>query len=107
MRPEHRAEQVVRVVDVGHPVAHRFVDGILQRAAAGIDASHLGAEQPHADDVQRLAGHVLGAHVDVALEAEQRARGRGGDAVLPRAGFGDDAPLAHAARRAAPARGRC
>ena len=39
MRPEHRAEQVVRVADVGHPVAHRFVDGVLQRAAAGVDAA--------------------------------------------------------------------
>ncbi len=40
--------------------------------------------------------HVLGAHVDDALEAEQRAgRGRG-HAVLPGAGLGDDAPLAHA-----------
>ena len=56
---------------------------------------HLCAEQAHAEDVQRLAAHVLGAHVDVALEAEQRARRRGGDAVLAGACFGDDAPLAH------------
>ena len=48
------------------------------------------------NDVERLALHVLGAHVDVALEAEQRARGRRRDAVLPGAGFGDDAALAHA-----------
>ena len=48
------------------------------------------------NDVQRLALHVLGAHVDVALEAEQRARRRRRDAVLPGAGLGDDAPLAHA-----------
>ena len=40
--------------------------------------------------------HVLGAHVDDALEAEQRAGRRGGDAVLAGAGLGDDAPLAHA-----------
>ena len=69
--------------------------------------AHLGAEQPHAEHVQRLALHVLGAHVDVALEAEQRAGGGGRDAVLARAGFGDDAPLAHARRRAAPGRARC
>ena len=48
------------------------------------------------NDVERLALHVLGAHVDVALEAEQRARRRRRDAVLPGAGLGDDAPLAHA-----------
>ena len=82
--------------DVGDPVAHRFVDRVLQRAAARVDAQHLGAEQPHAEDVQRLALHVLRAHVDVALEAEQRAGGRRRDAVLARAGLGDDPPLAHA-----------
>ena len=57
---------------------------------------HLGAEQPHAEDVERLPLHVLGAHVDVAVEAEQRADRRGGDAVLAGAGLGDDPALAHA-----------
>ena len=33
MRAEHRPEQVVAVGDVGDPVAHRLVDGVLQRAA--------------------------------------------------------------------------
>src|SRR5262249_45475063 len=44
------------------------------------------------------AAHVFNAHIDDALEAEQRAHGRGSDTVLPRAGLGDDAALAHAAR---------
>ena len=48
------------------------------------------------NDVQRLARHVLGAHVDDALEAEQRAGGGRRDAVLAGAGLGDDARLAHA-----------
>ena len=95
MRPEHRAEEVVRVADVRDPVAHRFVDGVLQRAAAGVDAEHLGAEQTHPEDVQRLPSHVLGAHVDVAVEAEERARRRRRHAVLTGAGLGDDPPLAH------------
>ena len=98
MRTERRAKQVVRVADIGDPVAHRFVDRILQRLAAGIDLTDRRAEQLHADDVQRLATHVLGAHVDMALEAEQRARGRRGDTVLTCAGFGDDALLAHSLR---------
>ena len=96
MRPERRAEQVVRVFGPRDPVAHRFVDRVLERAAAGVDALDLGAEQPHAEDVERLARHVFGAHVDDALEAEQRARGGAGDAVLAGAGLGDDALLAHA-----------
>ena len=52
----------------------------------------------HAEDVQRLPLHVLGAHVDVAVEPEQRAGRRRRDAVLAGAGLGDDAPLAHALR---------
>ena len=59
---------------------------------------HRRAEQLHADDVQRLAPHVLGAHVDAALEAEQRARGRRRDAVLP-------APVSATMRRLAHALG--
>ena len=54
------------------------------------------AEQLHPLHVRALAPHVLGAHVDDALEPEQRARGRGRDAVLAGAGLGDDARLAHA-----------
>ena len=84
-------------VDVGHPVAHRFVDRVLQRAAARIHLAHGRAEQPHAQHVGRLPRHVFGAHVDVALEAEQRAGRRRRDAVLSRARLGDDAALAHAA----------
>ena len=50
----------------------------------------------HAEDVERLAPDVLGAHVDDALQAQQRARRGGGDAVLPRARLRDDALLADA-----------
>ncbi len=52
----------------------------------------------HAEDVELLAAHVFGAHVDDALESEESADGGGGDAVLAGSGFGDDAVLAHAAR---------
>ena len=60
--------------------------------------AHLGAEQAHALDVRALAAHVLGAHVDDALEAEARADGRGRDAVLAGAGLGDDPRLAEPLR---------
>jgi hypothetical protein len=60
------------------------------------DAAHLRAQQPHAQHVQLLAGHVHIAHVDHALQAEQRADGGRGHAVLARAGLGDDALFAHA-----------
>ena len=64
-----------------------------------LTAAHLGAQQPHAEDVQLLAAHVLLAHVDDALHSEERADGGGGHAVLSRAGLGDDALLAHPPRQ--------
>ena len=57
--------------------------------------THLGAEELHAPDVQSLALDVDRAHVDQAVEPEQRRGGRCGDAVLAGAGLGDDPPLAH------------
>ena len=86
----------MRGADVGDPVAHGFVDGVFQGARAGIDAANLGSQQAHAEDVEFLAAHVFGAHVDDAFESEQGADGGGGDSVLAGSGFRDDAALAHA-----------
>ena len=95
MRPRRGAEAVVGVVGVGHPVAERLVDRVLERLRAGLHGDHLGAQQPHPGDVQRLARGVDRAHVDHAVQAEQRARGRGRHAVLAGAGLGDHPRLAH------------
>ena len=86
----------MRGADVGDPVAHGFIDGVFEGARTGIYAADFGAEQAHAEDVEFLAAHVFGAHVDDALEAQQRADGSRGDSVLAGAGFGDHAVLAHA-----------
>ncbi len=53
-------------------------------------------KQPHAQHVQLLPLHVHIAHVNGALQAQQRADGCGGHAMLPRAGLGNHALLAHA-----------
>src|SRR6266550_5474880 len=95
MRAENGAEEIVRGTDVGNPIPHGLVDGILERAAAGIDADDLRAEHAYARDVEGLARHVFRAHVDDALEAEMRGDGGGSDAVLARASFRDNARLAH------------
>ena len=58
------------------------------------DRTDLGAERPHPEHVRRLAPDVLLAHEHDARQAEQRARGRGRDAVLAGAGLGDDPRLA-------------
>ena len=96
-RPDHRADDVVGRSHVGHPVPDRRADGLLERPRAGLDGDDLGIEQAHALDVRRLAPNVLGAHVDDALEAEQRACRCGRDAVLTRAGLRDHARLSHPA----------
>ncbi len=88
----------MRGMDVGHPVAHGFADGVLQSAAAGWRRPPLWRRASHAENVQALPPHVLFAHIDDAFEPEERADGGGGDAVLAGAGFGDDALLAHAPR---------
>ncbi len=98
VRADARADQVVGRLDVRDPVADRLARGLLERPGAELDRAHLGAEQVHALDVRALPLHVLGAHVDDAVEPEARADGRGGDPVLARARLGDDPLLAEPAR---------
>ena len=82
-RSDARADDVVGRLHVCHPVADRRRDCLLERARAGLDGLHAGPEQPHALDVGLLAAHVLGPHVDDALEVEQ---GAGSRRRRPRAG---------------------
>ena len=86
------------VGDAARPLAHRLADGVLQRPGAALYRMDRRAEQPHAVDVERLALDVLASHEDLALHAEERRRRRRRDAVLPRAGLGYEARLAHALR---------
>ena len=92
------ADDVVGVADVCHPVSYCLIGRVLQRCRAAVDGDDLGAEEAHPVDVERLPAHVLAAHVHEASEAERGARGRGRNPVLPRSGFRDDPPLAHALR---------
>jgi hypothetical protein len=96
MWSERGPQKIVRITDVGDPVPHGLVDRILQRLATGIDLTHRRAQELHAQDIRGLTPHVLGAHVHMALEAEQCTRGRARDAVLSGASLGDDTRLAHA-----------
>ena len=99
MRPRHRADDVVGVAYVGHPVAQRLVHGVLQRAGAARHRIDLGAQELHAEHVGLLALDVGCAHEDLARQPEARAHRGDGDAVLAGARLGDDARLAHAARQ--------
>ena len=98
MRADRRSEQVVGGAHVGDPVADRLVDGVLQSSAARVDLTYLRSEELHAEHVGFLPARIDGAHIDDALEPEQRARGRARDAMLPRPRLGDDAVLPHASR---------
>ena len=59
MRAQHAAQQIVRVADVGHPVAHGLIDGIFQCARTRLHAAHLSPQQAHAEDVQLLPAHIF------------------------------------------------
>ena len=96
MRSDGRTDEVVRIPDVGDPIPHGLVDGVLEGALPLLDGHDLGAEGVHAEDVELLPLAVDGAHVHGAVQAEHGADGGGGDAVLAGAGLGDDAGLADA-----------
>ena len=86
----------MRVAQVRNPVAHRFVDGFLQSLLSRVNRHDFRAEHFHAIHVEFLPLAIHRAHVDDAFHPEHRGDGGGGDAVLARAGLGDDAGLAHA-----------
>ena len=107
MRPRYRADDVVGVAHVRHPVAQRLVHGVLQGAGAARDRVDLGAEQLHAEYVGLLTLDVGCAHEDLARQPEACAHGRDGDAVLARTRLGDDARLPHAHAPAGSDQGSC
>ena len=96
MRTQRRAQQIESRLHIGDPIAHGFVDGVFERAAAAFHRDDFGAQQLHAEDIRLLPADIDGAHIDVAFQTQQRHGGRRADAMLPGAGFGDDAAFAHA-----------
>lgn len=97
VRAGHGADDVEGVAHVGDPVAHRFVERVLERGRTGGHRDHRRTEQLHAIDVDLLPFDVGGAHVDQAFQAQTCSDSGAGHAVLAGAGLGDDAGLAHAA----------
>src|SRR5205823_159746 len=95
---DYRADDVVSRPHVRDPVANRLRSRVLERLRPGGHLFDLGSEQLHAPDVHRLPAHVLGAHVDGALEAEPRRHCGHGHAVLSRAGLCNHALLFHPQR---------
>ena len=96
VRARHGTDDVKSIVDIGHPVAHGFIQRVFQGFAATGHWHHRGTQQFHAVDVGALAFDVLAAHVNHTFQAVTRADGGCGHAVLACAGFGNHAGLAHA-----------
>ncbi len=98
MRACNRANDVESIFDVGHPVAHRFIQRIFQRAAATADRHYRRSQQLHAINIGRLARHVFFAHINHAFHRVARRDGRRGHTMLAGTGFRDYAGLAHPLR---------
>ena len=77
------------------PLPHGLGHGVLQRGRASGDGDDRSPQQAHPVDVQRLANRVFLAHEDHAFHVQQGRGGGSGHAVLPRAGLGNEAGLAH------------
>ena len=92
----HRAKQIVRVFDIGDPIAQCLIDRVLKNAIAQSDFDHFGSKHPHAGHIQRLTTGIDLPHVDTAFQAEHRTYRGGCHAMLAGTGLGDDAGLAHA-----------
>ena len=94
MRTCSSAENVVRGLHIRHPVTERFVNGVLERLRPLSHTNDFRAEHLHAGYVECLTFGVFRAHIDRAVQAQQR-RGRcGGNAVLSGSGLSDDTGLA-------------
>src|SRR6185437_9028548 len=96
---DDRADHIVGVSYVCHPVADRRRRRLLQGSCACVHRLDVGTQQFHALHVGCLAAGVLAAHVDHALEVQQGTHGGCGDTVLAGTGLGDDPLLAHALRQ--------
>ena len=83
------------VANIGHPVPHCFIDGLLECCLSCRHADDFRSQKSHPCNIERLALHVDGPHVDAALETEACGGCRRGDAMLSCPRLGDDPPLAH------------
>ena len=92
----HRAQNIVGVFYVGHPVANGFGGGVFEGASTGTDGLDRSPHQPHAKHVEGLTLHVMDTHVDHAVNAKPSADRGGGHPVLTGTGFCNDALFAHA-----------
>ncbi len=95
MRPRHRADNVMGIINIGHPVTHGFVHGIFQRLRTGGYWDDVGTHQLHAIDVQALTMNIFFTHVDIAGQTEPCCHCCCSNTVLTGASFSNHARFAH------------
>ena len=96
MRAGDGADDIESVVDVRDPVAHRFVECILECPGTRANGNDFRTKQLHAVDIGLLACDIDLTHVDDALEPEARGDSGRGYAMLACTCLCNDARLAHA-----------
>mmetsp|Transcript_9355 Transcript_9355/g.20199 ORF Transcript_9355/g.20199 Transcript_9355/m.20199 type:complete len:541 (+) Transcript_9355:716-2338(+) len=94
--PNSRSNQVVRVSNIGNPIAHGFVDSILQCGLSVVHWDYLCSQCVHSENIQLLAFTIHGTHVDNALQSHLSTNGGGGNSVLTRTSFGNNTGLSNA-----------
>merc|ERR1711865_614178 len=77
----------MRGPNICDPVAHGFVNGILERLGATLGGHDLCPHHLHAENIQGLSLNVNGAHVDDALQVHQCACRCSGNAMLTSSGL--------------------
>ena len=99
MRARHGANTIKCIAHIGHPIAQRIIHRIFEGTATRGYGNHFSAEQFHPKDVWRLTLHIMGAHIDHALQAKLGADRRGCNAMLPSACFSNNTRFPHSSRQ--------
>mmetsp|Transcript_14152 Transcript_14152/g.24610 ORF Transcript_14152/g.24610 Transcript_14152/m.24610 type:complete len:203 (-) Transcript_14152:1222-1830(-) len=94
VRSDSGTNQIVSVTNVGDPITHRFVDGVLESFLTSFHRNNLGTKCVHSEDIQLLSFAVNSSHVDNTFQSQHGTDSRGCDTVLPSTCFGNDARLA-------------
>ena len=90
-------DDVEGIFNIGHPIAHRFIERIFEGLAATFYWHDSGPQQLHPVDIGRLTRHVRRAHVNHTAHAVASRNGGCGHPMLTGAGFCNHAGLAHPA----------
>ena len=96
MRASHSANNVVRVIDIGYPIAHSLVHSVLKCFRARRHRYDVGTHQFHAIYVQTLAMNIFFAHVNITRQTQSGGYRRCRNTVLTSSGLRDDTRLTHA-----------